>query len=272
MNKYLVILLSLIIFSCEEVVDIPLDTAPARLVIEADINWKKGTAGSDQQIKLTLTTGFYDTEIPPATGATVQLISSNNENYNFIEDGSTGIYKCTNFEPVIGETYTLNIVYNTQIYRATEKLLPTPTISNVLQETVGGFSGDIIQVTFFFPDNPNEDNFYLYKFDVTNKPLPRLFANRDEFFNGNMMFGVYRDQDQELEVGQTIKFTLRSVTARDYTFMRQFISLSGQQGGNPFNPPSSVLKGNVVNITNQDNFPLGYFRLSETDDITHVVE
>lgn len=268
----MLILLSIFFFSCEDVVDIPLDTAAPRLVVEADILWKKGTTGNDQQIKLTLTTGFYDIVIPPATGATVQITSSSNQSFSFIEDGNTGIYKCNNFEPILGETYTLNIVYQGQIYRSSSQLLETPTIGNVLQETVGGFSGDLIQVTFFFPDNPNEENYYLYKFDVTNKPRPRLFANRDEFFNGNMMFGVYRDIDEELEVGHTVKFTLISITARDYTFMRQFISLAGSGGGNPFNPPSGVLKGNVINITNEKNFPLGYFRLSELDDKTYVVE
>lgn len=270
MKKIILLLLIIFTFSCEEVVDIPLDTAPPRLVVDADILWKKGTTGNDQQIKLTLTAGFYDTEVPPANGALVKLISSSNQTFDFNEDGQTGIYKCTNFKPVINETYTLNIVYQGQNYSATEKLLPSPEIVNVVQETVGGFNGDVIQVTFFFQDDVNEVNYYLNKFEVTGKLLPRLFANRDEFFNGNLMFGVYRDPD--LEVGQTIKFSLISLTARDYTFMRQFISLSGVGGGNPFNPPSGILKGNVVNTTNESNFPLGYFRLSELDDTTYVVQ
>jgi hypothetical protein len=100
--------------------------------------------------------------------------------------------------------------------------------------------------------------------------LPRLFANRDEFFNGNMMFGIYRDPD--LEIGQAVKFSLISITAKDYAFMRQFISLSATAGGNPFNPPAGILKGNVKNTTVEANFPLGYFRLSEWDEKVHVVQ
>jgi len=270
MKKTFFLLIILLTLSCEDVVDIPLETAEPRLVIEADILWKKNTTGQEQQIKLTLTTGFYDTVIPPATGATVQLINSINENFTFNEEGTTGIYKCANFEPIINESYTLIIIYKGETYRSTEKLLATPTIQNVIQETVGGFDGDVIQLTFFFPDNSTEENYYLYKFDVTDNPLPRLFANRDEFFNGNMMFGVYRDED--LAQNQSVKFNLISITAQDYTFMRQFISLSATAGGNPFNPPSGVLKGNIINTTNENNYPLGYFRLAELDDKTQIVE
>jgi|LakMenE18May11ns_1017448.scaffolds.fasta_scaffold9957591_5 hypothetical protein len=270
MKKIIFLLLIVITFSCEEVVDIPLDTAPPRLVVEADILWRKNTTGQAQQIKLTLTTGFYDAVVPPATGANVQIVNGNNQVFTFVEEVGTGIYKCDNFVPAINQDYTLQIVYNGQSYSATEKLLASPAVGNVLQETVGGFSGDVFQLTFFYPDNVNETNYYLHKFTSSNKPLPRLFANRDEFFNGNMMFGIYRDPD--LEIGQAVKFSLISITAKDYAFMRQFISLSATAGGNPFNPPAGILKGNVKNTTVEANFPLGYFRLSEWDEKVHVVQ
>jgi hypothetical protein len=270
MKKIFLILIAIFTISCEDVVDIPLETAEPRLVVEADILWKKGTIGNDQQIKLTLTTGFYETVIPPANGATVQLITSNNDFYNFIEDGNSGIYKCNDFEPIIGETYTLNIVYQGQIYRATEKLLPTPTIEFVEQEIVNGFGGDVTQLTFFYQDNPNETNYYLQKVESNVLTRPDLFANRDEFFNGNLMFEVFRNGD--LVTGSIVKFTLISITERDFTFMRQFTALAGVGGGSPFNPPSGILRGNVKNVTNENKFPLGYFRLSELDDETYVVE
>jgi hypothetical protein len=50
-----VFLISLFFTSCEEVVDVDLDTAPPKLVIEAAINWKKATNGAQQVIRLTTT-------------------------------------------------------------------------------------------------------------------------------------------------------------------------------------------------------------------------
>lgn len=89
--KYIYIILSLILFTgCEEVVEIDLATAAPRLVINASINWEKGTSGSSQTIKLTTTTGYYQTQIPIVSGATITVTNSTNTVFNFIETPNTG--------------------------------------------------------------------------------------------------------------------------------------------------------------------------------------
>ena len=65
-------ILSFFTFSCEDVIDLELPTSESKLVIEASINWIKGTSGNEQQIKLTLSAPYFDTEIPPANGALVK--------------------------------------------------------------------------------------------------------------------------------------------------------------------------------------------------------
>jgi hypothetical protein len=62
-----------------------------------------------------------------------------------------------------------------------------------------------------------------------------------------------------------------AVNARAITGLHEF-ALSATAGGNPFNPPAGILKGNVKNTTVEANFPLGYFRLSEWDEKVHVVQ
>ena len=49
------------------------------------------------------------------------------------------------------------------------------------------------------------------------------------------------------------------------TYFRVLISQSGQNSGGPFQTIPSSLLGNIVNTTNIENFPLGYFHISETD-------
>ena len=66
-----VLILSLFLFSCEEVVNVDLDTAAPRLVVDAGINWEQGTDGAIQKIKLTTTTNYYSSNIPIVTGATI---------------------------------------------------------------------------------------------------------------------------------------------------------------------------------------------------------
>ena len=53
-----------------------------------------------------------------------------------------------------------------------------------------------------------------------------------------------------------------------YTYFRVLLSQSGQNSGGPFETVPSSLLGNMINKTNENNFPLGYFHISETDTFT----
>ncbi|GAL81396.1 hypothetical protein JCM19274_2472 [Algibacter lectus] len=55
MNKIIYILLiSLSFTACEDVIDLELNSAEPRLVIDASLKWIKGTDGKNQFIRLTL--------------------------------------------------------------------------------------------------------------------------------------------------------------------------------------------------------------------------
>ena len=82
---FFVIIVSVLLNSCEEVIPVNLNTAPPKLVIEAAINWQKGTLGNAQTIKLSTTTGYYNTVIPVVSGATVSIKNSINTVFNFVE-------------------------------------------------------------------------------------------------------------------------------------------------------------------------------------------
>ena len=79
----------MLIISCEDVIDVKTPTEQPRLVIDASINWFKGTTGADQDIKLTLTAPYFNNSVPPANGAQISITDSNNQVFNFIEDGQT---------------------------------------------------------------------------------------------------------------------------------------------------------------------------------------
>jgi len=114
---YIVLVFATVIFSgCEKVIDVDLNNAEPKLVIDAVIKWQKGTTGEEQVIKLSLTNDFFTNEILAANGASVTITNSADETFTFLEDGTTGNYICTNFNPVIGEIYTLVVIYDGEIY------------------------------------------------------------------------------------------------------------------------------------------------------------
>jgi hypothetical protein len=256
--------------SCEDVVDVNLNTAAPKLVIDASIKWQKGTVGNEQTIHLTTTTDFYETTVPVVSGAIVNITDSNSIQYDFLEDVGTGNYICTNFNPILNEVYTLLVITNGQTYTATETLISVPMIDSVTQNNEGGFTGDEIELKFFFQDNVLEDNFYMSQSNNLLKQLIEYDVFYDRFTQGNQMFGLYIDED--LKTNDVIDFTLHGISQGYYNFMSILLSVSGSGGGGPFQTPPSTVKGNIINQTDFDNYALGYFRLSETDKMTYIVQ
>jgi Domain of unknown function (DUF4249) len=268
--KIIAIATILLTTACQDVVEIPLNTDNPKLVIEASINWQKGTAGNIQRVKLTTTTNYYTNTIPTVSGANITIKNSTNTIFNFIEIPNTGEYVCNNFIPLLNETYTLSVNVNGQNYTATEQLIPVAPITSVVQNNQGGITGNRIDVKAFFTDVPNIDNYYFYKYNYLNTIKPEFNVDDDSFFQGNQFFSISRNR--ELKVGDKIEITHYGISQNTYNYLNILLSIAGSQGGGPFQTPPATVRGNIKNNTDFQNYPLGFFRLSETDFRTYIIQ
>jgi hypothetical protein len=261
--------ISLFFTSCQEVVDINLDTTPPKLVVEAAINWEKGTNGAQQTIKLTTTTGYFENAIPIVSGATIFIKNSTNEQFNFIEIPNTGRYACTNFKPKINEQYTLTVISKGNTYTASETMKSIAPITRIEQNNQGGIVGDQIEIKAFYNDPPDADNFYLFRYLYPNKTISVFNLTKDKFIQGNEAFSLSDNED--LKSGDEIKLTHIGISNQYYNYMNILISVAS--GGNAmFQSPPVNVKGNIINTADKDNSPLGYFSLSETHTKTYTVQ
>ncbi|QEE50934.1 DUF4249 domain-containing protein [Flavobacterium alkalisoli] len=270
--KFILAIVTIAFFtSCEEVVDVDLETAPPRLVVDASLDWVKGTDGSEQTIRLTTTAGYYEPEVPVVSGATVFVTNSAGTIFDFVENPGTGLYNCINFEPVIGENYILTVISGGQTFKATETLYACPDITEIVQNNEGGFLGDAVEVRFFFQDNGEEDNWYLSRFDAPVIPYPDYDAIEDRFNQGNEIFNFFSDED--LEPGQVVNISLHSSSERYYNYMRQLIEIAeGGAGSGPFQVPPSTVRGNLVNQNDINNYALGYFRVTQAVKTDYTIQ
>ena len=266
--KFILLVCLLSIFSCQEVIDVDLDDAEAKLVVDASLSWVKGSTGNEQFIKLTLTAPFFDETIPPATGAVVTVTDANNNTFNFIEEGDTGIYKTTNFIPELNGIYELTINYDNQVYVATETLIPVAPFDYIEQNNDGGFLGDNIEIKAYYTDPASVENFYIFKFIETTKSVISINVSEDSFNDGNQNYARY--SNDELEPGDEINIEIYGVSKRTYQFTNILLQQTGGRG--PFGTTPATVRGNCVNQTNPDNYALGYFRVTEADILTYIVE
>lgn len=263
-------MLTFFMSSCEEVVSVDLDTEAPRLVIEAAIKWQKDSDGKQQKIKLTTTTSFFSDKIPTVSGAKIIVSNSTNTPFVFTEVANTGEYICSNFIPKLNEIYTLSIKLNGTTYSASETLKPVPPIDQITQINDGGIAKDQIQLKTFFTDPAAETNFYLFQYAYKNELLQNLYVADDDFFQGNRYFSL--SQKDNLKTGDIVTVTHYGISKTYYNYLAILITISGGSSGGPFQSPPATVRGNIVNTTDKNNYPLGFFSLSETDTRTFTVQ
>lgn len=271
MKKIILSILVITFFtSCTQVVDIPLETANPRLVVEANIYWAKGTTGNNQKIRLTKTTNFYTNTVPNVSGAIITVTNSSGTVFNFIEVPNTGNYVCTNFIPVINETYTMRIASEGKNYLASETLKSVAPILNFNQENNAGFSGKDIRVQSLYLDPANTENFYLFNYKYPAQLRPDFYVSDDIFYNGNQFFSqTFYDK---LKPGDVIEITHFGISKQYYNYLNILLNLAGNQGGGPFQAPPVTVRGNISNVADSNDFPFGYFSLSESDPKTYTIQ
>ena len=200
----------------------------------------------------------------------MQITDTNNTTFIFTEDGDSGIYTNTNFTPIINEVYNLTINYQNEIYTATETLKSVVQIDYIEQINEGGFTGNDIELKVFYTDPANEDNYYFFEF-ISNIPvIPTLEIYGDLFTDGNQIFGYYTEED--LAAGDEVIIRNYGVSERFYDFMFILLQQGSDSSGGLFEVQPATVRGNCINQTNPDNFPFGYFRLSEVDEVIYTVQ
>ncbi|KQW99083.1 DUF4249 domain-containing protein [Flavobacterium sp. Root420] len=270
-NKALALLsLIFVLFfsSCEDVVQLDLETGQTKLVIDAEIIWQKGTAGNEQVIKVSKTAPYYNNTTPKVSGAQVKIENSNGDVFTFNET-EPGSYVCNNFVPVLNMDYTLSVATEGQTFRAVEKLTAVAPIDRVEQETVKDAVGDeFIEIVFYYKDPADQVNYYLTDFKSNYLLFPEYDLTRDEFFNGNEMDTRFTDDDK-IKPGITYNITHRGISKNFYNYMNLILEI---YGGSPFSIPPGNIRGNIINTSDPNNFAFGYFRLCEADKVSYVVK
>lgn len=270
MNKALALItlfLALSFTSCEDVVNLDLETGETRLVIDAEIMWKKGTDGKEQTIKISKTAPYYSGTTPKVSGAQVRVENSNGDVFTFNET-EAGVYKCTNFVPVIDMDYKLFIQAEGKSFTATEKLTSVVPITKVEQALVPDFGGeDVIELTFYYTDPADQVNFYLTDYQSEFLIFPEYEITNDEFYNGNQISTRFSDED--MKAGNTVKIMHRGVSKNFFNYMKLILEASNS---NPFSVPQGNIRGNILNTNNANEYALGYFRLCEADQVDYLVK
>ncbi len=264
--------------SCTDVIDVEVSEAAPRLVIEASLNWEKGTAGNTQSVKLSTSTPYFNNTISNiVTGALVTVTDVTNGTDFIFTDQNNGVYTTSNFIPVVNHAYTLEVIYDGDTYIAEESLRSVVDIEDVYQTIEKGFDDEALEVNIDFNDPADEENYYFIKIEAQDNLLPVLFSLSDEFTNGNLT-SVYYERLKDTSIHREKFIAGDSVAIEFYGVSEQYYNYVGllidqyNSVGNPFSSTPVPLKGNCINITDPENYAFGYFRLTQVVNKSYTFE
>ncbi len=252
--------------SCEDVISVAVPTSEPRLVIDALIRVDKTSGTTIGQVRLTQTAPFFQEQVPPVTGATVEIIDEQTSRVFPLTEDKPGVFETGLPSLAFDSAYTLVVTHNGAVYTATEQLNRSPFIDTI--EQGDGFlfnSENDTEVKITFTDIPGERNEYLFSFG-----FGEYLVVEDEFFQDEIFPFSYFYED--VAPGTLLTVLLLGID-RDFAIYADLIlTQAGNNDNGPFAAPPATVRGNIRNTTNPDNFPFGYFVLCESDAQSLIVE
>jgi len=206
MGKYFLIAvaISIILASCEEVIDIDLNSSDPAFVVEAIIY-----KDSVSLVRLTRTTSYFSLEEPEFIEDASIIISDGTSSEELTYTGN-GYYTGSTIIGAEERTYKIEIINDGNVYEGISYLpLETDIISvrysrDESQSIFNPYGETMFTITSEFIDNPDKDDFYMVRYILDGEVLKNSYyvLTEDNAINGSVNNFNINNADND-----TIKFS-----------------------------------------------------------------
>lgn len=235
-----IILLSLLGISCEEVIEINLNSSAPVIVAEGVLH-----ADSVVFLNLSYSTDYFTVESAEKISNAVVCIADGEGNVDTLESLGEGRYELATFHSIIGRTYTMSFSIDGKEYEANSTLMaPTRIISVDFEAMQMGMREQIQDEAYYAPriwirDNPDEDNYYSFVFYVDGKKQEGFYLTTDRGAKDGVL--EYAPLRMAIEGGNEVYLEVYSIDEATYTYYSQLDDLSGDMmnSSTPYNPQSN---------------------------------
>ena len=262
-NRICLIMLSILITSCEKVIDLDYKSNQSAIIIEGNISNEPGP----YFVKITKSISLQETgAYPTIDNAIVNIVDDAGNSETLIPQGN-GIYTTSSLVGVEGRTYTLTVNAENKTYTA-KSTMPLQVPFDSIQIEKDDFGGEIeYNLIPKYLDPVENGNNYRFVLNVNNKLVKQHLIQNDEVKNGfvNTFKLEINDNDLDLKAGDLISIEMQSIDKNVALFYSALVLMAdnGPGGGaTPANPPT--------NITGND--ALGIFSAYTTQTKTAIIQ
>lgn len=221
-----------IITSCQKVIDVDLNDANPKLVIEAVYTAEDSTV----HVEITKTSNYFDNSIAPTIDNALITIMDESGSVQTIPSIGSGKYELTGYSPSFDSNYTITVTYEGTVYTSTTTLhtvIPQQSIIYTFEQSgfFGGPGGYLCYLTYMDP--PEEDNYIAIKY-WENDTLVSEFQTSDELTNGNLVqIPLF---EKFFDLGDTIEVEMRTIDKKIYDYFDELDGASNPSSAAPANP------------------------------------
>jgi Domain of unknown function (DUF4249) len=282
------------LLSCEEVIDLELESAEPILVVDAWVNNKP----EPQVIKLSRTQPYFATVLPPSlSGATVVVEDSDNNTYIFVESiTEPGTYVWTPVGPevlgAVDRTFTLTVTTNGEVFEALSDMGRVPVVDSItfFEEEATQFADVQYQAEFWATDPVGSGDAYWIKTykngQFLNKPADINVAYDAGFSRGGSFGGIAfispirtainpfdEDENEEIlspyVVGDSVYVEITSLSEAAFDFLNEVIIQTDRPGGfaELFAAPLANVSTNIKNTNPNGTKAVGFFNVSAVEGL-----
>ncbi|MEN8138124.1 MAG: DUF4249 domain-containing protein [Bacteroidota bacterium] len=247
---FIIINLSIILSSCEKVIDVDLNDAEPVIVVEGYLTDIEGM----NYVLLSKSNSFYTTgEVEKLEGAEVEVVSGNGISYKLDEE-EKGYYRNQNLKVETNQNYKLNIRYGSTILQSVSNSPSAVKIDSIeiMSSEFSRPEKELYRIICHFRDSPDEVNFYRLRLFIGDDILKGFYVMNDKFLGGESV--SYPFDGVEMEDNSTVRVELLGVDESNYEYFYTLSRIMGMgQDIIPGNPPTNI-EGDAIGIFGANTF------------------
>ena len=252
----------LLFTSCEKVIELDLNDAEKKYVIEAVLTDQPGTA----KVLLSQTKNFDENNnFPGISGATVRITETGGAT-TILAETSPGVYESSALTGMTGKTYNLSVTINGNNFSAA-CTMPQKVNLDTLYVTDEFFFTEYRKIANVeYRDPAGRGNSYRFIQYVNNLKEDQIMIEKDDYTDGrnidSKLFFFSDDDKNKIKSGDTLRIDMLCIDPAIYKYWFSLDrSSTGQSGqATPSNP-----------VTNMQGGALGYFSAHTFQTKTMIV-
>jgi hypothetical protein len=240
-NIFSIFLILTLFTSCQKVINIDLNSASPKYVIEGGVN----NSSEPCRIKITKTKNFSDDNNFEGIEKATVTLSDNAGNAAILSYTKDGIYETKTITGVPGRTYNLVVKLGNETFSSVSQMPYPVNMDTLYSVDFIGFGDTIKMADAEYQDPPGIKNYYRFVLTLNHVVKESIYVGDDQYNDGKRgsAYINYFNGDETIKANDSVAIEMQCIDANVYNFFFTLDQTISQSAAAPTNPVSNISGG-----------------------------